>query len=188
MFAHFNFSPEFWLLILSNVTKTVNCKTTSHLSLCRKWEMSTHVAWNNKVPSTSCASWWSRVCFTGVSPFGKGTCSLLLALSFYFPHYLNYFWFLIKPSTFLFPLILSAERLRISPAVLTHTFYGQLKRIAVLQIRVHPSRKPCVGTAAAACKELQVSSPSADSLPLQQQQKCRLSLFCGGLLWTPAAP
>ena len=140
------------MLILSNVTKPVNRKTRSHLSLCRVWEMSVCVAWTNTkcqilhVPLDGlvCASLDSKQPFgtATVSPLGKGTWSLLFALSFSFSRYLNYLWFLVQPSTFLFLLILSAKRLRISPAVLTRT-YGQLKQISVLQIRIRLAKTLC---------------------------------------------
>lgn len=65
-----------------------------------------------------CASLESRqpFCTVMVSPFGKRTLSLFFALSFSFPHNLNSLWVLIQSSTLFYLLILSAERLHISPA------------------------------------------------------------------------
>lgn len=106
-----------------------------------------------------------------VSPFGKSTLSLLFALSFSFPHNLNYLWFLIQSSTFLFLLIISAERLHISPArAHTHLWTAETDLSAT---DTCPSiAKNLFWDSSSGMRGTPGILPFHYSLPLGQQQKC----------------
>lgn len=130
------------MLILPNVTKTVKRKTTSHLSLCRRWEMSVCVAWSNEVPDTSCASWWSCVCFTGVQAtfwhcdgviLWKRYLVIALCIVFLFSPLFELFMFFNL--AFHLPFPLDPFSWEVTDLLQCSHTYGQPKQISVLQTR-----------------------------------------------------
>lgn len=112
------------------------------------------------------------VCFPGVrAAFGhchgvtlwKRYQFVALCILFLLPYYFNYLRFLIQPSTFLILFILSAERLQISPAMLTRSCAAEADLSATDSC---PSiAKACLGTVPGVCEEFQVRVRSSRYRP-----------------------